>query len=261
MQSKYQNIVIKVGTSTLAHKTGMTNIRNIEKLVKILSDIKNMGLNVTLVSSGAIGVGFGKLLRSKKGADTPTKQAAAAIGQCELMYLYDKLFSEYNHIVAQVLLTADAMESELRISHIKNTFSKLKEMGAIAIVNENDTVAVEEIEFGDNDTLSAIVAKVSEADALIILSDIDGLYDKNPKTHDDAVLINDVYEIDEKITSLAENTNSELGTGGMITKIKAGVIALDANIDMHIINGEKPELLYDILENKKCGTYFHGVRK
>ncbi len=253
----YKNIVIKIGTSTLAHETGNLNIRNTESIVKVVSDIKNMGVNVIIVSSGAIGVGFSKLGISKRPNDMPSKQAAAAVGQCELMYIYDKLFAEYNHVVAQVLLTADIFDNPSTKSNAVNTFAKLAEMGTIPIVNENDTVAIEEIEFGDNDSLSALVALLTNADALIILSDIDGLYDHDPKKTDGAVLIEDVYEINEETMKLAENTKSSLGTGGMYTKLRAAQSAINNGVDMHIINGTKPSLLYDVVMGKKSGTYFH----
>lgn len=255
--SKYKNIVFKVGTSTLAHESGQINIRNTENLVKVLSDLKNSGRNIILVSSGAIGVGFGKLRITKRPLDTPSKQAAAAVGQCELMYIYDKLFSQFNHTVAQILLTGDVLDSPERRNNVINTFSRLSEMGAIPIVNENDTVAVEEIEFGENDTLSALVAKLINADALIILSDVDGLYTKNPRTYPDAELIEDVYKIDDYILSIADDSGTALGTGGMVTKVKAAQNATQSGIDVFIVNGKNPLILYDLLDGKKCGTYFH----
>lgn len=255
--SKYKNIVFKVGTSTLAHASGQINIRNTENLVKVLSDMKNTGRNIILVSSGAIGVGFGKLGIKKRPLDTPSKQAAAAVGQCELMYIYDKLFSQYNHTVAQILLTGDVLDSPERRNNVINTFSRLAEMGTIPIVNENDTVSVEEIEFGDNDTLSALVATLVNADALIILSDIDGLFSKNPRTCADAELIEDVYDIDDYILSIAEDAGTDLGTGGMITKVNAAQKATQSGIDVFIVNGKNPLILYDLLDGKKRGTYFH----
>lgn len=255
--SKYKNIVFKVGTSTLAHSSGQINIRNTENLVKVLSDMKNTGRNIILVSSGAIGVGFGKLGIKKRPLDTPSKQAAAAVGQCELMYIYDKLFSQYNHTVAQILLTGDVLDSPERRNNVINTFSRLAEMGTIPIVNENDTVSVEEIEFGDNDTLSALVATLVNADALIILSDIDGLFSKNPRTCADAELIEDVYDIDDYILSIAEDAGTDLGTGGMITKVNAAQKATQSGIDVFIVNGKNPLILYDLLDGKKRGTYFH----
>ena len=250
-------LVIKVGTSTLAHSTGLINLRNIEDIVKVISDLKNMGKEIILVTSGAIGVGFGKLGITDRPSDIPSRQAAASVGQCALMYIYDKLFSEYGHTVAQILLTGDVLEDETRAANVKNTFSKLFEMTAVAIVNENDTVATEEIEFGDNDMLSALVAKLVSADKLIILSDIDGLYDKNPRENPSAKLIRDVYEIDETIVSSAERKGSHLGTGGMYTKVRAAQIACSEGIDTHIINGSSPELLYTLLTNSPAGTTFH----
>lgn len=249
-------IVVKVGTSTLAHKTGRLNIRRIEELCKVLSDLKNAGNEVVLVSSGAIGMGVGKLSLEKRPDDIPTKQAAAAVGQCELMYTYDKLFTEYNHNVAQILITAPDIESETRKRNFHNTLERLIELDTIPIINENDTVSTEEIEIGDNDTLSAIVTANIGADLLILLSDIDGLYNKDPHKHPDAVLINRVDEIDESILALAGGKGSSLGTGGMVTKLTAAQIATNAGCDMIIANGADPSLLYDIVEGKQVGTRF-----
>ena len=249
-------IVIKVGTSTLAHKTGRLNIRRIEDLCKVLSDLKNAGNEIILVSSGAIGMGVGKLSLDKRPDDIPTKQAAAAVGQCELMYTYDKLFTEYNHNVAQILITAPDIESETRKKNFHNTLERLLELGTLPIINENDTVSTEEIEIGDNDTLSAIVTANIGADLLILLSDIDGLYDKDPHKNDDAVLISRVDNIDENILALAGGKGSSLGTGGMVTKLTAAQIATDAGCDMIIANGSDPFLLYDIVEGKEIGTRF-----
>lgn len=254
--SDKKRIVIKVGTSTLTHSTGMLSIRRIELLIKVLSDLKNCGKEIILVTSGAIGVGCGKLGLKSRPTDTPTKQAIAAIGQCELMYLYDKQFSLYNHVVAQVLLTKDVIDNDERKLNCVNTLSKLLSIGALPIINENDTVAVEEIEFGDNDTLSAIVADIVKADLLVILSDIDGLYDKDPHKNSNAKLIRVVDKIDENIISLAEGAGSEHGTGGMITKIHAAQIANAAGIDMIIMNGQDPNIFYDLFENKPVGTIF-----
>lgn len=254
--SDRKRIVVKVGTSTLTHSTGMLNIRRIEHLVKVLSDLKNCGKEIILVTSGAIGVGCGKLGLKSHPKDTPTKQAIAAIGQCELMYFYDKLFAIYNHTVAQVLMTKDIIDDENRKINCENTLTKLLGIGAVPIINENDTVAVEEIEFGDNDTLSAIVAELVDAELLIILSDIDGLYDKDPNKNSNAKLISKVEKIDEYIISLAEGSSSEHGTGGMITKIHAAQIAKSAGIDMVIMNGKDPNLFYDLFENKPVGTLF-----
>lgn len=249
-------IVVKVGTSTLAHATGCLNIRRIELLCKVLSDIKNAGHEVILVSSGAIAMGFGKLGLGARPTDIPTKQASAAVGQCELMYTYDKLFTEYNHTVAQILITAPDIEDEKRKCHFHNTLERLLELHAVPILNENDTVAVEECGIGDNDTLSAIVAANINADLLVLLSDIDGLYDKDPHKFSDAKLIACVEAITEEIIALGGGKGSSLGTGGMATKLRAAQIATESGCDMMIANGEKPELLYDILDGRSVGTHF-----
>ena len=182
-------IVIKIGTSTLAHPTGHLNIRRVEQLCKIMSDIKNAGHELILVSSGAIGMGVGKLGLRERPKDIPSKQAAAAVGQCELMYTYDKLFSEYHHTVAQLLITGDDTTNDTRRFNFTNTLNRLLELGALPIINENDTVATDEIVIGDNDTLAAIVARSVHADMLILLSDIDGLYTADPHTHPEATLL------------------------------------------------------------------------
>lgn len=254
--SKAKRVVVKVGTSTLTHSTGLLNIRRVEQLVKILSDLKNAGKDVILVSSGAVGVGVGELGLKEKPKDIPTKQACAAIGQCELMYIYDKLFSEYNHKVAQVLLTRDNIDVENRKVNVQNTFNRLLDLNVIPVVNENDTVSIEELEFGDNDTLAAIVGKLVNTDLLIILSDIDGLYDKNPNIYKDAKKIDKVTKIDDEIKSLAGGKGSELGTGGMITKLNAAEIALQSGFSMILANGQSPEVLYDLLDGKNVGTVF-----
>ena len=250
-------IVVKVGTSTLAHPTGRLNIQRMEKLCKVLSDLKNMGHEIILVSSGAIAMGFGKLNLSERPKDVPTKQAAAAVGQCELMYVYDKLFAEYNHTVAQLLITApDIEEGGVRKQNFHNTLARLLELGALPVINENDTISTEEFGIGDNDTLSAIVAVTIQADLLILLSDIDGLFDGDPRKNPDAKLIDTVEKIDEHIISLGGGSGSNLGTGGMATKLLAAQIAVDAGCEMVIANGEKPELLYDIVAGKPIGTRF-----
>lgn len=248
-------IVIKVGTSTLAHQTGLMNIQRMEKLVKVLSDLKNAGKEIILVSSGAIGVGADKMGLKKRPTETAEKQACAAIGQCELMYCYDKYFSEYNHTVAQVLLTRDIVDSPERKEHVVNTFQSLLQMGVIPVVNENDTVAVEEIVFGDNDTLSAIVGSLTGADLLVILTDIDGVYNKNPREDPNAVLIPHIPAITDEVRALAGGNGTGLGTGGMVTKISAAQIGLEAGFPTVIMNGSRPELLYDLLEGKGIGTY------
>lgn len=251
-----KRVVVKVGTSTLTYETGRINIRRVEKLAKTLSDLKNSGKELVLVTSGAICVGVSKLGLPEKPSDTPSKQAAAAVGQNELMQIYDDLFSEYNHTVAQILLTKDIVRDNERRQHVVNTFERLLKLGALPIVNENDTVAVEEIEFGDNDTLSAIVAELVDADALVIMSDIDGLFDGNPRENPDAKLIPVVGEIDGAIETYASGTGSKRGTGGMITKIHAADIATKAGIDMAIINGENPYNLYKLFDGEAVGTHF-----
>jgi len=253
-------IVVKVGTSTLAHATGLMNIRRIEALCKVLSDIKNAGHEVILVSSGAIGMGVGKLSLKERPKDIPTKQAAAAVGQCELMYTYDRLFSQYNHTVAQVLLTGSDVEDEHRRSNFHNTMFRLLELDALPIINENDTVATDEIVIGDNDTLGAIVATTVQADLLVLLSDIDGLYTADPHRNPDAKLIPVVEELTAEIEALAGGNGSTLGTGGMVTKLRAARITTNAGIDMIIANGAQPEILYPIVDGEPVGTRFIGRR-
>lgn len=249
-------IVIKLGTSTLAHPTGLLNIKRVEELCKVMSDLKNAGHEIIIVSSGAIGMGAGKLFLNEKPKDVRTKQAAAAVGQCELMYTYDKLFSEYNHTVAQILITGDDVDHSERRSNFENTMLRLLELGAIPIINENDSVATNEIVIGDNDTLGAIVAKSINADLLILLSDIDGLFTADPHKDKDAVLLETVEEITPEIESMTGGAGSKLGTGGMTTKLNAAKIATGAGIDMVIANGREPAVLYDIIEGKKAGTKF-----
>ncbi len=248
--------VIKIGTSTLTHKNGSVNLRRFESLCRIVSDIINAGNEVILVSSGAIGMGVGKLGLRERPSDIAGKQACAAVGQCELMYEYDKLFGEYNHTVAQILLTAPDLACDDRREKFENTVNKLLELGVLPIINENDTVATEEIVFGDNDTLAAKVAVTVEAELLILLSDIDGLYTADPKKDKNAALISNVYEITDDILSLAGKAGSALGTGGMETKIKAAKIATEAGCDMIIANGSSPELLYEIIDGNAVGTRF-----
>lgn len=253
-----KRIVVKVGTSTLTYSTGKTNIRRMHKLVSVLSDIVNSGIEVALVTSGAIGVGVGKLGLKEKPADTAGKQAAATIGQCELMFMYDKLFSEYGHTVGQLLITKSDVDNYERRENLINTFNKLFDFGAIPVINENDSVAVEEIVYGDNDSLSAIVAKLINADALIILTDIDGLYDANPTENEDAKLIPVITVIDEDLYAIAGDRGSTLGTGGMVTKLHAAEIAMDAGIDTIVMNGENPTDIYKALDGKQIGTFFKG---
>lgn len=253
-------IVVKVGTSTLAHSTGRLNIRRVETLCRVLSDLLNAGNEIMLVSSGAIGMGMGKLSLDNKPEDMATKQAAAAVGQCELMYIYDKEFSEYNHTIAQILITNSIVNNETDHKNFINTVSRLLDFGVMPIINENDTISTEEIVIGDNDTLGAIVATSLDADLLIILSDIDGLYDKDPRANSDAVLIHEVYEINNDIMLMGKGSGSTLGTGGMHTKLRAAKAVTEKGIDMVIANGSDPNVLYDIVEKGNIGTVFYGKK-
>ncbi len=253
-------IVIKIGTSTLAYPTGHLNIRRVEELCKTISDIKNAGHEIILVSSGAIGMGVGKLGLQERPSDIPTKQAAAAVGQCELMYTYDTLFSRFNHTVAQLLITKDDVANDTRHENFRNTLKRLLELGVIPVINENDTVATDEIVIGDNDTLAAFVSESVAADKLVLLSDIDGLYTADPHTHPDAKLIRYANRIDEAVYALAGGTGFRLGTGGMVTKLHAAKICLACGCDMIITNGNRPENLYDIIDGKPVGTMFTEKR-
>jgi glutamate 5-kinase len=255
--SDKKRIVIKLGTSTLTHKTGRLNLRRMNNLVRVIADLHNSGKEIIMVSSGAIGLGVGKLGLKERPTDTPSKQACASVGQCELMYMYDNLFDEYGITVSQILLTKTIIETE-RQKNVENTFKRLLDFGVIPIVNENDTVAIDELELeiGENDSLSAIVAKLCGADLLVILSDIDGLYSSDPHKSDNARLIPVVAEISSYIENIAGGAGSALGTGGMTTKINAGKIATENGIDMVIMNGDNPEKLYDLFEDKPIGTLF-----
>ena len=255
--SERKRVVVKVGTSTLTHRTGRLNIRRVENLVKTLADLQNAGHEIVLVSSGAIALGMGKLGMTKRPSDTPGKQACAAVGQCELMYMYDKFFAEYSIVVAQVLLTKYVLLEDRR-QHVVNSMERLLSQGVIPIVNENDTVAIDELELevGENDSLAANGATIANADLLVIMSDIDGLYDKDPHVHENANLIPEVGEITDDIRSLAGGAGSALGTGGMATKIKAVEIAHAADIDVVLMNGKNPHKLYDLFEDKPVGTLF-----
>lgn len=255
-----KRLVVKVGTSTLTYDTGKTNIRRMHKLVSVLSDIVNSGIEVALVTSGAIGVGVGKLGLKERPSDISGRQAAATVGQCELMFMYDKLFGEYGHTVGQLLITKSDVDSEERCKNLVNTFEKLFDYGAVPIVNENDSVAVDEIVYGDNDSLSAIVAKLVNADALIILTDIDGLYDDNPNENEDANLISQVDEITDELIAVAGGHGSRFSTGGMVTKLHAAQIAMDAGIDTIVMNGAAPESIYKALDGKQIGTFFTGKK-
>lgn len=249
-------IVIKIGTSSLTHANGCLNVRSTENLCKIISDVKNEGHELILVSSGAIGMGVGKMSLKEKPTDMPTKQAAAAVGQCELMYTYDKMFADYNHTIAQILITGDDFSHADRHQNFVNTVNRLLEFQVLPIINENDSISTNEIKVGDNDTLSALVAKSVNADLLIILSDIDGLYTADPHTNPSAQLISCVEELTPAIMALGEGAGSMLGTGGMKTKLDAAKICLDAGCEMIIMNGKKPSLLYDFFEGKSVGTHF-----
>lgn len=255
-----EKIVVKVGTSTLTYDNGRPNIRRMEKLCKILCDLQNRGIKILLVSSGAIAVGMGKLSLSERPKETKQLQALAAIGQCELMFMYDKFFGEYNHTIAQILLTKYVIETQDKQDNVVNTINSLLHMGVLPVINENDTVAIDELpgkNFGDNDMLSAMVAIMVEADRLIILSDIDGLYDKNPREFNDAKLIKSIDIIDDQVFRMAaDGAGSNRGTGGMKTKLNAALLATEAGITCSIINGSKPENLYDLIENKNIGTTF-----
>ena len=245
--SERKRIVIKVGTSTLTHKTGLLNIRRVEQLVKTLADLHNAGHEVVLVSSGAIGLGMGKLGLGRKPGDTPGKQACAAVGQCELMYMYDNLFSNYSITVAQMLLTKYILLEDRR-QNVENAMERLIAHRVIPVINENDTVAIDELELevGENDSLAAIVATIAKADLLIIMSDIDGLYNKDPHKEKDAILIPVVNEITDDIRALAGGVTTKFGTGGMVTKLNAVEIAYEAGIDVVIMNGKQPKKLYDL---------------
>ena len=250
-------IVIKLGTSTLTHDSGNLNIRRVRELCTVLSDLKNAGNEIIMVSSGAIAMGVGKLPLTERPSDIPGKQAAAAVGQCELMYIYDKLFGEYNHVVGQLLLTADDVVNDMRHANFSNTLNRLLEMGAIPIINENDTISIDEIALGDNDTLGAIVAKSLQADLLIILTDCDGLYTADPRKDPDAKLIPKVEAITPELMTLGGGSGTKRGTGGMATKISAAKMATDAGINTIVINGNQPKALYDIMEGKTyTGTLF-----
>lgn len=252
-------IVVKVGTSTLTYENGKLDLRTIQNLVRVLSDLKNRGHEVILVSSGAITVGASKLKLAERPSSSEKKQAAAAVGQSELMSIYDEMFSGYGYTVGQILLTKDDVDIPKRKAHIINTFSELLNYNCVPIINENDSVEVEEIKFGDNDTLSAIVAVCTNSDILIMLSDIYSLYDSDPHKNPNAKPIKVVDKIDDKIKALGGGVSSKVGTGGMYTKIKAAQIATSNGIDTYIAFGKTPDIIYDILEGKKdVGTLFRG---
>ena len=261
MGIKRNRIVIKVGTSTLTNELGNSNLRRMEELCLAISDIQNMGNEVVLVSSGAIAVGANKMHLKEKPAEMRMKQAAAAVGHCENMFLYDKFFGYYNKTVAQILLNASDIEQEEKKENLSNTFEALLEQGIIPIVNENDSVSYTEIEskerlFGDNDMLSAVVSVLCRADKLVILSDIDGFFDKDPRLYKDAKLISRIENIDESVYELAGGAGSRRGTGGMRTKLQAADLATAQGIDVLVTNGANPKALYDVVEGKKIGTLF-----
>ena len=244
-----KRIVVKVGTSTLTYDNGSINLTRIEKLTRILSDVMNSGKEVILVTSGAIGVGVSKLKLKEKPKTVREKQAVASVGQCELMHIYSKFFGEYSHTVGQVLLTRDVVEDDHIRENVCNTFETLIENSIIPIVNENDTVSIDEIEnivkFGDNDNLSAIVAKLVNADLLIILSDIDGFYDSDPRKNPDSMLIREITEITTELEECCGGAGSNLGTGGMITKLTAARTATESGVDMVLANGEDPKIVLE----------------
>lgn len=256
---KSRRIVIKVGTSTLTYENGKINIRQMEHLVRVISDLVNKGNEVVLVSSGAVGAGVGKLGLEQRPDEIRKKQALAAIGQASLVSMYDRFFSEYGYNAAQVLLTKYVFDVEQKYNNTKNAFMTMLEYGVIPIVNENDVVSTDELEFGDNDTLSAYVAVLVDADLLVIMSDIDGLYDCDPTDNPDAKIIPVVKQIDEKILSVAGGAGTRRGTGGMKTKLRAAEIVLKNGIDMIITNGKNIENLYDIADGKEIGTLFKSV--
>lgn len=251
-------IVIKVGTSTLAYPNGRMNIRCVESLVKVISDLKNQGHQIVLVSSGAIGMGIGKLMLPGRPDDMASKQAAAAVGQCELMYTYDRLFSQYNHTIGQILLTSDDVDNDQRLDNFQNTIGSLLRMNVLPIINENDSVSTNEITVGDNDTLGAVVAKNIQADLMVVLSDIKGLYTADPLQNPDAQMLRVVEYITPEIEALAGTTSSKLGKGGMATKLKAAKIVTEYGCDMVITSGKDPNIIYDVLEGKPVGTRFPG---
>ena len=262
MEETKQRIVVKVGTSTLTHDSGTLDLRSMEHLVRVLADLSGAGHEIILVTSGAIAVGTARLNLAQRPTELRMKQAAAAVGQCRMMHIYDKFFSEYNRSMAQILLTGDDVEDPERAEHLVGTFSALLGMGVIPVVNENDSVSSAEIEtgkckvLGDNDTLSAIVARLCGADLLVLLSDIDGLYDADPRTHPDAKLIHRVTTITPELRAMAGGAGTWRGTGGMATKLNAAQIALDAGVEMVIANGSNIEALYDIVNGADVGTRF-----
>lgn len=258
-----KRIVVKIGTSTLTYKNGKLNMRHMEQLCRVLTDLHNSGREIILVTSGAIGVGVGKMGLAKRPKETEIRQALAAVGQCELMFMYDKFFGEYNQVVAQLLLTKSITDNEISRCNVIKTFDQLLKMGAIPIVNENDTVETAELEgehFGDNDMLSAIVAEITGAHALLILTDIDGLFSGDPRENPEASLIRRVERITPEIERLAGSAGSSRGTGGMATKIHAAKHAVENGQHCYIICGERMKNIYDLIEGKEIGTCFVPVQ-
>jgi len=251
-----RRVVIKIGTSTLTYSNGQLNLQRIERLVRELADLHNRGMEVLLVSSGAIGVGATRMGYKKIPRTMPEKQALAAIGQGALVQLYEKLFSEYNKTVAQVLLTRGDLDERLRYLNATNALLAILDLGVIPIINENDTVVVEEIKFGDNDTLSALVASIVDADLLIILSDVDGLYDSDPRVNKDARLQAEVDEITPMMEENSKNRGSSFSSGGMLTKLKAARICMAAGMPMVIANGDNENVIRQIMDGKEIGTLF-----
>lgn len=261
--SQARRIVIKVGTSTLTHESGKPNIRRIEHLCRVLSDLSNSGKDIVLVTSGAIGMGVGRLGLVERPSDTAGRQAMAAVGQCQLMAMYDRFFSEYGKNCAQVLITGDIVDHEQQLSHLRRCIDKLLELSIIPVINENDAVSVDELEghnFGDNDSLSAAVATMIAADALVMMTDIDGLYDHDPHKCAEAVRIPVVLEINDRIRELAGGSGSKRGTGGMVTKLTAAESATAAGVDAYIVAGDQPEQLYELIDGKQVGTHFVAHR-
>lgn len=263
MQQLTERIVVKVGTSTLTYENGKLNLRRFDDICRVLSDFKNAGAELVLVTSGAIGVGVGKLGLQAKPTLTEQRQAAAAVGQCELMFMYDKFFSDYNQTVAQVLLTKNVTDNEISCRNVVNTFTELFKMNVIPVVNENDTVETAELEgmnYGDNDMLSAIVADIIQADRLFILTDTDGLYDSDPRLNPQAKIIAEVDNVTDETIALTGGPGSSRGTGGMQTKVSAAKFATSRGIHCYVTNGNEIKNLYDILEGKPKGTYFKPTR-
>ena len=260
MGNEIKKLVIKVGSSSITYKNGKPNLQRIEDLACVISELKNRGISVILVSSGAIAIGLGRMNLPEKPKDTPTKQALAAIGQCDLMGLYDRFFSEFGYVASQILINRDVIDKQERRENVVNTINKLLEMNTVPIVNENDTISYEEILFGDNDKLSAIAAHLFEADTLIILTDIDGLYDKNPNTNKTAEKIDVVESITEEMLEAAGGSGSKVGTGGMKTKLEAAKYATDRGINVVVMSGENPKDIYKIFENQQLGTFFKAKK-